>query len=111
MTSVINIKKKHLNEIGIPDLKEWIKDDNHIYIGRNMVYVKGANKSKWYNPFSVNKYSRDKALQLYENYIRMDKELMSQIKELKGKTLGCWCKPSQCHGDILVKILDENIQW
>ena len=27
---------------------------------------------------------------------------MDSLLELKGKTLGCWCKPEDCHGDILV---------
>jgi len=28
---------------------------------------------------------------------------MDSLIELKGKTLGCWCHPKQCHGDILSK--------
>ena len=28
--------------------------------------------------------------------------------ELEGKELGCWCKPSLCHGDILIKIFRER---
>jgi hypothetical protein len=24
-----------------------------------------------------------------------------------GKNLGCWCKPEKCHGDILIKIIEE----
>ena len=27
--------------------------------------------------------------------------------ELKGKTLGCWCKPKKCHGDILLEIAND----
>lgn len=27
--------------------------------------------------------------------------------ELKGKKLGCFCKPSPCHTDIMIKYLDE----
>ena len=31
--------------------------------------------------------------------------LRNKIKnELKGKILGCWCKPLPCHGDIIIKI-------
>ena len=32
---------------------------------------------------------------------------MDSILELDGKVLGCWCCPEECHGDILVKILQE----
>ena len=28
--------------------------------------------------------------------------------ELEGKELGCWCKPSPCHGDILIKLFKER---
>ena len=29
---------------------------------------------------------------------------MNDLDELKGKTLGCWCKPNNCHGDILIEL-------
>ena len=29
---------------------------------------------------------------------------MNDLHELEGKTLGCWCKPEKCHGDILIKL-------
>ena len=46
---------------------------------------------------------------MYEQYIRSS-PLINDIEELRGKVLGCWCKPSPCHGDILLKILDERSQ-
>jgi hypothetical protein len=70
-------------------------------------YVPGANKSKWYNPFSVKKYGREECLKKYEEYIRANKDLFDSINELKGKKLGCWCYPEKCHGDILVKLFKE----
>ncbi|MDQ3848309.1 MAG: DUF4326 domain-containing protein [Thermoproteota archaeon] len=28
--------------------------------------------------------------------------LLTQVRlELKRKTLGCWCKPNACHGDVM----------
>lgn len=33
--------------------------------------------------------------------------MTEQLLELEGKNLGCWCKPEACHGDILVKLIDE----
>lgn len=107
--SVINVKKANLNELGYTDLMNWLEDPNHVYIGRNMVfYVPGAVKSKWANPFNVKKYGREECLKLYKEYIMGEKHLMKKIqKELSGKVLGCWCKPEACHGDILLKILEE----
>jgi Domain of unknown function (DUF4326) len=29
--------------------------------------------------------------------------------ELKGKKLGCWCKPNACHGNVLIELADETI--
>ena len=56
---VVNIKKKNLVKKGYKDLEDWLKDPNHIYIGRHNHYVKGATSSKWRNIFSVKKYGRD----------------------------------------------------
>jgi len=116
MTSVVNIRKANLKEEGYDDLENWLEDPNHIYIGREMsFYVTGANASKWQNPFTKSKYGDD-ALRRYEEYLRANKKLMSEIKELKGKKLGCWCVgeseiPAQspcCHGEILIKVLNEQ---
>ena len=51
---MINVKVKFLREKGYDNLEEWLKDPNHVYIGRNMThYVPGAVGSKWANPFKV----------------------------------------------------------
>ena len=31
----------------------------------------------------------------------------STLLVLKGKVLGCWCKPGPCHGDVLARIANE----
>jgi hypothetical protein len=106
---VINIRKKELQKIGYDDLEDWLgKSEDHVYIGRNMtVYVKGASKSKWFNPFPVKKWGLEKCLEMYEEKVRNDTELMGSLGELRGKTLGCWCKPDRCHGDVLLKLMKE----
>ena len=63
---------------------------------------------KWFNPFSVKKYGRDQCLELYENHLRNTPGLYDCLEELKGKELGCWCKPNSCHGDIIIKLLHEK---
>lgn len=80
-----------------------------IYIGR---------PSKWGNPFThlksdkktLAKYvtnTREEAIEKYEDWILNGdgKYLLNDLEELYGKTLGCWCKPKKCHGDILVKLI------
>lgn len=106
---VVNISKKNLNKLGYDNLEHWLKDKNHIYIGRNMsFYVKGALKSKWHNPYNIKIYSRDKCLELYQKYIIETDSLYSSIEELKGMKLGCWCSPEKCHGDILIAIFEHK---
>jgi hypothetical protein len=105
---VINVKKAELIKSGINSFEEWSKDQNNIYIGRNMdFYVKGTNKSKWANPYTLKKYKLEECLSLYEDYIR-NSNLYNELEELAGKILGCWCKPEPCHGDILIKLLCEK---
>jgi hypothetical protein len=33
---------------------------------------------------------------------------MADIGELTGKVLGCWCAPKACHGDVLVKLANQQ---
>jgi hypothetical protein len=35
-----------------------------------------------------------------------DPQLALALQRLKGKRLGCWCKPLACHGDFLVELLE-----
>lgn len=64
--------------------------------------------SKWGNPFYIGKNAtREEVIEKYRNYILNNKELLNDIEELRGKTLGCYCKPKKCHGDILVELIDE----
>lgn len=79
-----------------------------VYIGR---------PSKWGNPFSHKtgtkaKYKTDtraEAIEKYRDWILhgAGKHLLNDMHELKGKTLGCWCSPLPCHGDILAQLIDE----
>jgi len=69
-----------------------------IYIGR---------PSKWGNPFTVGKDgNREEVIQKYREWIKTQPDLLNSLHELKGKTLGCWCKPEACHGDILMEICE-----
>ena len=51
-TTVVNVRKAELNKLGYADLVDWLRNPNHVYIGRDMTrYVPGAVGSKWGNPF------------------------------------------------------------
>lgn len=84
--------------------KELEANPNYLYIGRGTI---------WGNRFVVKPhgpYTREEAIRLYEEEIRTKPELLAQLPTLKGKTLGCHCKPLACHGDILIKLLTEATQ-
>jgi hypothetical protein len=90
-TKVVNLKKEPYN----------------VYIGRA-----GRGEDGYFgNPFHLySERDRDKVLKLYKAYfdskILIDPEFKKRILELKGKTLGCFCKPKACHGDVIVGYLE-----
>lgn len=70
-----------------------------VYIGRG---------SKWENPFIVGKHGdREHVVEMYRAWICTQPQLLKDIHELKGKTLGCFCKPLPCHGDILAELAND----
>lgn len=105
-THVINVQKANLKKLGYTDFEDWIKNPNNVYIGRNVVYVKGTFNSKWRNTFPVKRMGRDDCIKAYKEYILQNPELIKDLYELKGKQLGCWCKPEKCHGDVLIELLN-----
>ena len=92
-------------------LKEWLEDGNHVYVGRANPYVPGATQSEWANPFPVKKFGRDGCIAEFERVLReqlaVDGDKRARLLALRGKTLGCWCKPEHCHGDVLAKVIEE----
>lgn len=105
MAKVVNIRKKYLVKQGYENLKDWLKDPNHVYIGRKNRFVEGTYNSKWANPFSVKRFGREKCIELYKKYLLENISLLADLPELEGKTLGCWCHPEKCHGDVLIDLL------
>lgn len=80
-----------------------------VYIGRG---------SKWGCPYTIIKDrptlaseivdSKEEALSKYKEYVLNNPELMESLDELEGMTLGCFCKPEKCHGDILLELLTKK---
>lgn len=70
--------------------------------------------TKWGNPFKLTSESQRKAvLKHYREWILKQPQLLAQIPELVGKTLGCCCKspskPKTCHGDVLVELVEQHL--
>ena len=127
------------------NLKQWDADSNNVYIGRRgivFVATKDGKKERFpkkdsvfANPFKTGSseqvlkyktsgkgrayYSLKDSLSRYEKYIRdrldNDKSLVTDLKALDGKNLGCWCvnAPSVlgsdevCHGHVLLRLINE----
>ena len=109
MSLVVNVKHSELKKRGYKNFKEWHSQPNTLYIGRFNKFL-GIPASKWGNPFKLTEYDRETCLKLYEEYVKNTPDLINNIDELNGKELGCWCKPEGCHGDILIKLLNENMK-
>lgn len=84
-----------------------------VYIGRA---TPDFSESKWHNPYHIGEAGdRDTVVQKYATYLSQNPELKAEVAELKGKTLGCWCKGRKtlsqlCHGDVLAT-LAEGAEW
>lgn len=115
MTTLINVKIKNLRP-NFSNLKEWTNAPNHVYIGRKgIVFIEGErfpkNDSQWCNPYKIQgEITREKCLEQYKEYLLNllnDPEIKKQFLQLYGKVLGCWCSPEQCHGNIIIDILNQ----
>lgn len=82
-------------------------NDYDVYIGRG---------SQWGNPYTTiypltshARFlvgSREEAIEGYEGWIRSQPELLEQLPQLRGRILGCYCKPLACHGDVIARLAD-----
>jgi hypothetical protein len=78
------------------------------YIGRA-----GKGQDGYFgNPFRLTAgRTRGATLEQYREYfynrLNTDPEFKKKIHELQGKTLGCFCKPYSCHGDIIAEYLNN----
>ena len=79
-------------------------DEYDVYIGRAMP---GFPASVFANPFRIGPDgSRSVVIAKYRDWLTQQPHLMRQLAQLKGKRLGCWCKPQDCHGDVICELLD-----
>ena len=74
-----------------------------IYIGRA-----GRGHDGYFgNPFP----RAPDALERYREYFARrvkETEFRRRVLALRGKRLGCFCKPGPCHGDVIVEWLEKN---
>lgn len=85
-----------------------VNKDRHeefdVYIGRG---------TPWGNPFPIGENGMDRAavIEAYRAYFKNkfvdNAEGRQAILSLKGKVLGCHCKPAPCHGDVIAEFLNS----
>jgi Domain of unknown function (DUF4326) len=65
-------------------------------------------RTPWGNSFKVGgDGNRVEVICKYRDYFAHNRELVGRAREeLRGKVLGCWCKPEACHGDVLVELIN-----
>ena len=82
------------------------KSSYDVYIGRLADY----GDTCWGNPFKIGKDGdRDEVIRKYEEWILTQPQLMSKLHTLRGKVLGCHCKPMRCHGEVLARLANMDI--
>lgn len=90
-----------------PKVVNKYKEPFDVYIGRK-------GKGKWGNPVAMGRTcpecgqvhrDRGSTLQCYKRWLwrrmKADPGFVKEIRSLAGRTLGCYCKPHPCHGDVL----------
>lgn len=78
-------------------------EDFDVYIGRG---------TPWGNPFAIGENGLDRAgaVEQFRQYFQKkfveSEEGRRAVATLRGKVLGCHCKPSLCHGDVIADYLN-----
>lgn len=99
-TQVVNLRKKYFD----------------VYIGRRNA-SRGLPESPFHNPFKSTDYPHsDPAIQrvyvvvafaqYFYTKIQEEPDFQKKVLALRGKKLGCWCKPKLCHGDVIAHYVD-----
>ena len=92
-TTVVNIRKKKGQSTPAYD----------VLIDRRSIFG---------NPYQIGADGdRELVLEKYKLYFikrLTDPVFRGKVLELKGKVLGCWCKPLACHGDVIADYLEHQ---
>lgn len=63
--------------------------------------------SFWGNPFVVGADgTRREVIEKYRAMVLSRPDMLARLPELRGRVLGCWCKPRPCHADVLAELAD-----
>ena len=105
-----NVSKEEREKDGFKSFKDWMKKEDHIYIGPYVQkYMKStyAKPSLWINPY-YGHFKEEEAKEVFEGYLRANKHLMQRLPELEGKILEDWTMDNS-HGYVLIKLYNEYV--
>lgn len=72
-----------------------------VYVGR---------PSKWGNPYVIGvDGSRAEVISMYEQWLHSS-GLINDVWELRGRDLVCFCAPSACHADVLLRLANNGVR-
>lgn len=82
-------------------------------VGRSGEIVRIDRQTRFGNPFRLEKdggdYTREESVRQYRKWFNAqlddDDEFREAVHSLRGETLGCWCTPKLCHGDVILHYL------
>lgn len=89
-------------------------DEFDVYVGRCCNRARDPRcriGSEFANHYSMAEHTRSDAIEKYRKWLHWkfnaDPDFRTRLLALKGKRLGCWCKPKACHADVLVELIEE----
>jgi len=104
----------------VVNVKKLVSSDDLVYIARKCGKFNGSPLG---NPFKIGRDgTREQVIEKYRNWLwkmmkSRDVKVCSELKMLVDKVrngekvlLGCWCSPSACHGDIIVRCVNWIIE-
>lgn len=81
-----------------------------VYIGRRMTMGGwDLQASIFANPFKAKDGDISGMVNNYREWVLQQPHIMDRLKDLRDQTLGCWCYPNQCHGDVLIDLYVEKV--
>jgi len=105
MTEIVNVQNVDNSEVD-----EYIGRADHG--DRNMLNTPAKKRGWLGNPYTLENYSREKSIEKFKeaflDKIEHNERFRKAVLGLKGKTLGCWCKPKDCHGDVIKNWIEEH---
>ena len=100
------VSNMHNDETGDRKIDEalinWAEAENR--------FVRIDRKTEWGNPFEIpgDGNRADVVAKFTKFYLPHKPGLLTKIPTLRGKVLGCWCHPQECHGHVIADVVNDE---